>query len=303
MRTARYLLAASIAGLFAASPAAASVPLEVTTTEANADIQSGTHVIPAGSSAFKVDAEGNVFMGPNEMARDYVDNFNLYESTPFVPDFAYRADTRRIYSRSLVLAEQGDSPDIAIGRVGPDNAYPVAAPAGIPAGTRLGGIYFRGWMREGGFNNRVAEISSYASEALTERGAGGVLRLATTSIGTHSLTPRMVLDADGGIRVMEATTTPRAPGPGEGVVLYVQGGVLKMLDASGHPVTLAQPPVSTTTIERHETTTQVPAPSDAKLEAAQRKVTSLEKKVTSVTAQLKSLRTTVTRLARKHSRR
>jgi hypothetical protein len=285
MRPTRYTATAAVLAALAAPATAAAdpAPFSVQTTKPTADIQSGQTVIPAGSNAFSVDDFGNVLLGPNEL----LGPTSLQDDDDtFLPDFAYKANARRLYTRSLVLTEVGDPVDLSLGRVGPP-AYPLGnrAPEGIPAFSPLGAIYFRGWTREGGFNkNRSAQISSWSREDQTRTAAGGDLRFFTTPQRTTEMKMRMVIEPSGGITIHGATSTPNPPDRGN-VVLYVDNNQLMQMDWQGRKTPLEQPAATSTTNVIRETA--APDPRVATLQQRQRRTS----------RQLAKLRRTVRRLA------
>ena len=104
--------------------------------------------------------------------------------------------TPKIYMRSAVLADKGDTPDLAIRRAGPDQSGPYGTPEIMGDGQGIGTIYWQAW---GG--NCAGGESWYA-------GCGGFGRIAAIwarTVGTQTATSR-----SGALYF--STTPPENPG-------------------------------------------------------------------------------------------
>jgi hypothetical protein len=98
----------------------------------------------------------------------------------------------RLYTRGMFLWGRGDSPDIQLGRTGPDNTenYPVTTygpPTDTLPGTSLGKIVFLNWG-EGEFQGDLARITARNDTVATKTKNPGSLHFATAgpSVGTDA---------------------------------------------------------------------------------------------------------------------
>lgn len=98
----------------------------------------------------------------------------------------------RLYTRGMFLWGRGDSPDIQLGRTGPDNSehYPVTTygpPTDTLPGTSLGKIVFLNWG-EGEFQGDLARITARNDTVATKTKNPGSLHFATAgpSVGTDA---------------------------------------------------------------------------------------------------------------------
>jgi hypothetical protein len=117
--------------------------------------------------------------------------------------------TPKCYTRSLVIADIGDAPDLVLRRAGPDGADYNASPEPVPDGTYLGGLYWQAWgtrCEPGqygywsgcGGNGRTAMIYSRTVGDQTGTSRAGSLHLATTPPENNgSPVDRLVLSEDG----------------------------------------------------------------------------------------------------------
>ncbi|MSR52591.1 MAG: hypothetical protein EXS09_04800 [Gemmataceae bacterium] len=97
----------------------------------------------------------------------------------------------RLYSRGMFLWGRGDSPDIQLGRAGPDNSekFPVTTygpPTDTLPGTSLGKIVFLNWGA-GEFQGDLARITARNDTVATNTKNPGSLHFATAgpSVGTN----------------------------------------------------------------------------------------------------------------------
>ena len=93
----------------------------------------------------------------------------------------------RLHTRGLIMWGRGDSPDIQLGRTGPDNAKTTyGPPLDTEPGSCLGKIAFVNWG-EGEFQGDVAGIYARNGTVATKTKNPGSLHLATAgpSIGTE----------------------------------------------------------------------------------------------------------------------
>lgn len=175
--------------------------------------------IPAGTVVVRTDQRGNLFLGPNNLIADPETNLH---SAGSVPDFAYQQQSRRVFTRSLILAELGDPPDLVISRAGPDDSWPDNDGHGISGVVEtdsLGSIRFQGSFTPkngtpgvtvgGGFQGDSAAIYARAAEDNVQQtnggfSQGGELYLATAPNGTDETVDRLIVRNDGTIDIPTA---------------------------------------------------------------------------------------------------
>src|SRR5688572_13318788 len=116
--------------------------------------------------------------------------------------------TPKLYTRSLVLTDKGDTPDLAIRRAGPDRSAPDGEPEAVPADQGLGTIYWQAWGRNcyggqgwyagcGGFG-RVAEIWASTVGEQTAASRAGALHFNTTPLASPgNSSRRFTMNEDG----------------------------------------------------------------------------------------------------------
>lgn len=115
-------------------------------------------------------------------------------------DFFYDPVHRRLFIRTALFRENGDTPELALQRS--DGTYPDGAPAAIASGVALGLIHWTGWDGSG-FNHRSAQIYARAAEDIDASHSGGSLYLATTPNGTIAGTiDRIKIAQDGAVLVL-----------------------------------------------------------------------------------------------------
>jgi hypothetical protein len=175
--------------------------------------------IAIGSTVARIDARGNVLLGPNNLVTDTEANIH---GAGMVADFLYQQQTRRIFTRSLVLAELGDPPDLVISRAGPNNTYPDnggLGVAGVLMSDSLGSIRFQGTYTPAGgtpgvtlggsFQGDSAQIYARASEDNVYTGSayhqGGELYFATTPNGTSVSVDALILKQNGDVWIPGGT--------------------------------------------------------------------------------------------------
>jgi len=93
----------------------------------------------------------------------------------------------RLYSRGMFLWGRGDSPDIQLGRTGPDNAKTTyGPPEDTEPGSSLGKIVFLNWG-EGEYQGDLARITARNDTVATKTKNPGSLHFATAgpSVGTN----------------------------------------------------------------------------------------------------------------------
>lgn len=103
--------------------------------------------------------------------------------------------TPKLGVRSLMLADIGDAPDLAIRRAGPDNAPYNGVGAPTEPGTNLGNIYWQsyggtyfdnaqyGWWPGNGHNGRAAMIYARTCGFQTKDARAGEIYIATSPNG------------------------------------------------------------------------------------------------------------------------
>jgi hypothetical protein len=123
---------------------------------------------------------------------DYT-GFDKYFNTQARTDFMWDACHKKLHTRSLVLNEIGDTPEIYFHRAATNGTYPDGSPEQIVATTNLGMIHWTGWCLEGSFQSRSAAIYCRAAEDITNSAAGGKLVFATTTDGTGAGTTDAVI--------------------------------------------------------------------------------------------------------------
>ena len=142
--------------------------------------------------------------------------------------------TPKLYTRSLVLTDKGDTPDLAIRRAGPDMSGPSGEPEAVPGGSGLGTIYWQAWGRNcyggygwyagcGGFG-RVAEIWASTVGEQTAASRAGALHFNTTPLESPGNSVRRFSMNEKGQFVAFSGGTPAEPviqlnGTGTGVML------------------------------------------------------------------------------------
>ena len=146
---------------------------------------------------------------------------------PGAPDFLLRMDkqfaawplsddgTPKLYARSVVITDIGDTPDLALRRAGPDDAAPNSDPAPVPAGTDIANLYWQAWggrcasdAHDYGFYSgcdnlgRNASIFARTVGEQTGTSRAGNLYLATTPEGNPGKPiPRIAITSEGEILV------------------------------------------------------------------------------------------------------
>lgn len=148
-------------------------------------------------------------VGPNAGAPAYnfaSGNGNLDEYGPF--DLFWDAYNRKLHTRSLLVEDVGDPPDLVLRRGGesavgyPDNP---AAKGQIGNGTSMGSIYWEAWGNTG-YNAASAAIFVRAVGAQTDAGNnGGEMWFCTrvqNSWGNALATPKMVLRDSGQLELV-----------------------------------------------------------------------------------------------------
>ncbi|MEW6741768.1 MAG: hypothetical protein AB1486_03330 [Planctomycetota bacterium] len=115
-------------------------------------------------------------------------------------DFWWDWQHRRVHTRSLILTEVGDPPDLALQRAG--GTWPNGPLSGITAGESLGAIYWRGWGTSSSFELRSAQIYCRAAEDLGPEDGGGDLLFGTLPRDYRGgPEDRMVIRSDGTVEV------------------------------------------------------------------------------------------------------
>lgn len=147
--------------------------------------------IAAGSTAFRVNERGDVFMGSSPL-------YFPSTSGKSILDFLYRADTRQVVMRTVHLGELGDTPELALQRANGD--YPVGGSLnediwGVNTDTALGIIYWRGYTTPDGetqgtpgghFNERSAQITVRAKEDFFDDKFGARLQFNVSSLSSET---------------------------------------------------------------------------------------------------------------------
>jgi hypothetical protein len=101
--------------------------------------------------------------------------------------YEYGEGQPRLHTRGLIMWGRGDSPDIQLGRTGPDNPTTTyGAPEDTEPGTSLGKIVFVNWG-EGEFQGDLARITARNETVATKTKNPGSLHFATAgpSVGTN----------------------------------------------------------------------------------------------------------------------
>lgn len=161
---------------------------------------SGETLLAAGTTVAEFETDGDILFGPNvglDTANDHSDN----SACPI--DFWWDLGHRRLHTRTILLTENGDPPELALRRS--DGTYPDGAAAAIGASANLGLIHWTGWTSgsPGSFQSRSAQIYARSAEAITAAAAGGHLYFATTPAGTAAGTiDRLTIRADGAVLIV-----------------------------------------------------------------------------------------------------
>jgi hypothetical protein len=205
-------------------------------------------LIPAGSgTAPGLSYENDQSMGlSREAPFDIPSNhftgdvtFGKITTTPSsiqIPDFRWVDDIQKLKVRSLFITDIGDSIDLGLRRVGPDNVGPYHwPPEAVGANKIVGFIYWEPWGTQDDYAGRIAEIYARTAEIPTATSNAGSLEFTTTPIGKTKPIERMIIDDDG--RVGIGTRNPNA-------LLHVNG---KAIISGG-----VDPPYVSFSSETHE---------------------------------------------------
>lgn len=170
-------------------------------------------------------------------------------------DLLFDPDSLKTYTRSLILTDVGDPPDLCLRRANLTNQsdYPQGTPAPIEDGQNMGTFYWMGWAEtgsgNGGFQTRAAQIYTRSKGDQDLVNHGGELHVATAPQDTagnpqdalvvrHNGNVDMVRTGSG-FGLPNHTDPPSAPASGMGQ-LYVEDGALKYRSPNGTVTTIGQ---------------------------------------------------------------
>lgn len=200
------LLTPTTAGRNTVQPTAGIDPLNLLTSTDVTNANVPAYHIPVGSQAFRTETNGRVHIGENRLlkAADAIGS-TMHNS---ILDFLYDPPTSRIYARSAIYGEVGDSPEIQLRRAGPDNnGYPYPSGgglAGIASGTTLGQITWYPFQTPNGgtpnvttgasIGNPSGGIYMQAAQDQFPGKAGGRMYFATTPNNAGNYVTSLVID-------------------------------------------------------------------------------------------------------------
>jgi hypothetical protein len=162
------------------------------------------------------------------------DKAGAHGGRDWIHDFYFGRFTKgegqpRLYSRGMFLWGRGDSPDIQLGRTGPDNAKTEYGPLlDTEPGTSLGKIVFLNWGA-GEWQGDLARITARNDKVATKTQNPGSLHFATAgpSVGTNAVQAarayrdgidRLVIRSNGYVAIGDGFT-------GAQERLHVQGNI------------------------------------------------------------------------------
>lgn len=168
---------------------------------------------PAGTPMVVAYEDGSFQLGPEQVA---IKSGPPYD---YITTFLVDGTTRRIWTRSLCISEQGDPGDLILRLAGPDNTYPgvrypgsvVAPPAGLLSGSSMGQLAWIPWYGidvAGSTGGTFADLAvriwaettepaiKRTSDSLVAQGARLLIATRPNGYGT-ALTTRLIIDNDG----------------------------------------------------------------------------------------------------------
>jgi len=128
-------------------------------------------------------------------------NFTNTIGTQSAPDFLYNDSTKKLYCRSIIVAEQNDTSEIAIRRVNGT----LTSPTAVLTGELSGVLYWQPWIAtdwgSGSPNyGRTGQIQSRLTEPTpTRTNTGGNVGIAVTKHGSDVLRERFWVNNDGDV--------------------------------------------------------------------------------------------------------
>jgi len=128
-------------------------------------------------------------------------NFTNTIGTQSAPDFLYNDSTKKLYCRSVIIAEQNDTSEIAIRRVNGT----LTSPTAVLTGELSGILYWQPWIAtdwgSGSPNyGRTGQIQSRLTEPTpTRTNTGGNVGIAVTKHGSDVLRERFWVNNDGDV--------------------------------------------------------------------------------------------------------
>ena len=132
-----------------------------------------------------------------------VSNFSNTIGTQSAPDFLYNDATKKFYCRSIIIAEEDDTSEIAIRRVNGT----LTSPTAVLAGELSGVIYWQPWIAtdwgSGSPNyGRTGQIQSRLTEPTpTRTDTGGNVGIGVTLHGSDEIRERFWVNHDGDVVV------------------------------------------------------------------------------------------------------
>jgi hypothetical protein len=127
------------------------------------------------------------------------------DAGPLSPDFLFD-NNWKLKTKSVIVADIGDTPDLAMRAVGPVGAAYNATPSNWPTATNIGNLYWQAYGTDGTFGpgvpqSRAAAISAQTAEVPTSTGRGARLIIATCPVGSIVAQSAMVIDHDGTVQL------------------------------------------------------------------------------------------------------
>ena len=129
------------------------------------------------------------------------------------PGNLIQGGTGKTFARSLIVADKGDAPEIAIREAGPDNSqWTDWAAAPVEPGKNLGTIYWQafgktsagtnGWWTGNGNNGRQVSLYARSCGQMTAQNRAGEFYIATSQLNNPgNPVPRINVNCDGKIRM------------------------------------------------------------------------------------------------------
>jgi hypothetical protein len=137
------------------------------------------------------------------------------------------------------------SPGVLLAR----NRGTASVPAAVQTNDSLGYVIAEGAVGSSGIHDTVsgASIGFHASENWSSTAEGALLRLETTTSGTTSRLPRVVVDDDGGVEVYDTGGVgPTGGGKGVGTINVAQGYYLAGVKVLGPTTVVGSLPAAAT---------------------------------------------------------
>lgn len=130
-----------------------------------------------------------------------------------IPDFYWDNTNYKLKVRGILIADVGDTPDLALRRSGPEGGNYNDVPTAMGSGENIGKIYFQAYGTNldfdvSGGSGVTAEIYAQTAEVPTGTARGGNLHFQTCAIGAKDPTTRLSILSTGNVGI--ATDVPDA---------------------------------------------------------------------------------------------